>query len=310
MTATTQWKRAILLPVCGLLLTAAGCFRPAGETVEDSIGGAVDPAANVMVGQEVAPTAEGVIDGSGAATATPGLVLEAASTLPSGQADSRPTSSLPITLIPLGSAAETPTSVPIVVTLANVTTAPAFITPGAPLAPITLEPGTPFPGPSGQIEVLPTQAGSGLITPTSLPGTGDDCLYIVQPGDSLYQISLNEDVTLEDLRAVNPELAGENPLLQIGQQIILPGCGDGVVTTDAAVDAPVPTPTPAEGLLSATGAEAEGEEYIVQRGDTLYGIALQYGVTVQAIINANVERLPDPNRLQIGDRLIIPNAGE
>lgn len=310
MTATTQWKRAILLPVCGLLLTAAGCFRPAGETVEDSIGGVVDPAASASVGQDVEPTPADVNDGIDAATATPGLLLEAASTLPSGQVDSRPTSSLPITLIPLGSAAETPTSAPIVVTLANVTTAPAFITPGAPLAPITLEPGTPFPGPSGQIEVLPTQGGSGLITPTSLPGTGDDCLYIVQPGDSLYQISLNEDVTLDDLRAVNPELAGENPLLQIGQQITLPGCGDGGLTTDAAVDAPTPTPTPAEGLLSATGTEAEGEEYVVQRGDTLYGIALRFGVTVQAIINANVDRLADPNRLQIGDRLIIPNAGD
>jgi LysM repeat protein len=53
-----------------------------------------------------------------------------------------------------------------------------------------------------------------------------------------------------------------------------------------------PSPTPA-GL------------YIVRSGDTLSGLANQYGTTVEAILAAN--GLADPNALQIGQALIIPS---
>jgi len=45
-------------------------------------------------------------------------------------------------------------------------------------------------------------------------------------------------------------------------------------------------------------------EHVVQRGDTLYGIALRYGVTVQEIVQAN--GLADPNRIYAGQVLAIP----
>ncbi len=309
MTAPTKRTQLLLFPLLGLVLMTAACFRPAGETVQDTIGGAVDSTTSEQSEPIAGASADdGVNVGNAGPTATaPSFVMEMASTLPSDvSASNNPASTLAITVIPLNSAVETPTSAPLIVTLANVTTMPTFITPGAPLAPITLEPGAPFPGTTGEggaLEVLPTQPASGLITPTSLPGTGDDCLYIVQPGDSLYQIALNQGVTLQEMRAANPNLVGENPLLQIGQQLNLPGCGDAGNAVEVA--APVATPTP----VSATTGETQGQEYVVQRGDTLYGIALRYGVTVQAIINANVGRLADPNRIQIGDRLIIPTRG-
>ena len=44
----------------------------------------------------------------------------------------------------------------------------------------------------------------------------------------------------------------------------------------------------------------------VVAGETLYAIALEYGVTVEAIVAAN--GLEDPNRLQVGQELVIPNA--
>ncbi|MFN8419648.1 MAG: LysM peptidoglycan-binding domain-containing protein [Anaerolineae bacterium] len=46
--------------------------------------------------------------------------------------------------------------------------------------------------------------------------------------------------------------------------------------------------------------------HVVQRGDTLYGIAQQYGTTVEAIIAAN--GITDVTTLAIGQRLLIPNA--
>ena len=55
---------------------------------------------------------------------------------------------------------------------------------------------------------------------------------------------------------------------------------------------PTATPTP------------EPVIYIVQQGDTLGAIAQEYGVTVDALVEAN--NLEDPNRLSIGQRLIIP----
>jgi len=49
---------------------------------------------------------------------------------------------------------------------------------------------------------------------------------------------------------------------------------------------------------------AEGYEHEVRRGETLATIASQYGVTVQAIAQAN--GISDPNRIAVGQKLIIP----
>jgi LysM repeat protein len=91
-------------------------------------------------------------------------------------------------------------------------------------------------------------------------------------------------------------------------------------------DKPLPTPTPTlpgEVVLTTPSPAAtpppeiapvapELTYHTVQAGDTVWGIAEQYGVTLDVLIAAN--ELTDPNRLQPGDRLVIPNdedtAGE
>jgi nucleoid-associated protein YgaU len=45
--------------------------------------------------------------------------------------------------------------------------------------------------------------------------------------------------------------------------------------------------------------------YVVQPGDTLYGIAVRFGVSMDALMQAN--NMDDPNTLQIGQELQIPN---
>jgi LysM repeat protein len=47
--------------------------------------------------------------------------------------------------------------------------------------------------------------------------------------------------------------------------------------------------------------------HVVQRGETLYSIANEYGVTVEAILAAN--DLDDPDFVYVGQRLIIPTSG-
>lgn len=46
--------------------------------------------------------------------------------------------------------------------------------------------------------------------------------------------------------------------------------------------------------------------HIIQRGETLWNIAERYGISLSEIIAAN--SLPDPNRLLIGQSLLIPIA--
>jgi hypothetical protein len=55
---------------------------------------------------------------------------------------------------------------------------------------------------------------------------------------------------------------------------------------------PVPQPTPLT--------------YTVQAGDTLSRIAGRFGITLQQLIDANKETIPNPDKLQIGDVLNIP----
>jgi murein DD-endopeptidase MepM/ murein hydrolase activator NlpD len=46
--------------------------------------------------------------------------------------------------------------------------------------------------------------------------------------------------------------------------------------------------------------------HVVQRGETLFRIAMQYGTTVEAIADAN--GITDPRYITVGQRLLIPNA--
>ena len=62
-------------------------------------------------------------------------------------------------------------------------------------------------------------------------------------------------------------------------------------------------------LLPLTTVNAQEEQptgavYIVQAGDTLSGIANQFGVSITDLINAN--QLTDPNSIKAGDQLLIP----
>ena len=46
--------------------------------------------------------------------------------------------------------------------------------------------------------------------------------------------------------------------------------------------------------------------YTVKAGDTLSRIAGRFGITLQELIDANKDVIPNPDQLQIGDVLTIP----
>ncbi len=121
-------------------------------------------------------------------------------------------------------------------------------------------------------------------------------VYIVQAGDTLSDIAWRFGVTVEDL--INANQIQDPDLIQVGQKIRIPTPEVGEETT----------PTPPSDVAGAQAAQTtpthQPQVYIVQPGDTLYGIAMRLGVTVEELVEAN--RLSDPNYLRVGQELRIP----
>lgn len=274
--------------IVALALMLAGCFRPAGEAIEPT----------PTINQDAIPTRESTAPDEDETEAA--LETDAAETGDEDADATEETSALgqlegnfpPITVIQSTrppAATEAPTLEPNSTALPGLT--PTYITPGVPLGPIATD-------------VTPTAAGgaltstpSGLVTPTDFFTGGDNCTYIVQPGDNLFRIATQHSVTVNEMRAANPDLVGEAPILQPGQQLNVPNCGALAPSGDENA-APADTPAPAA---------AGGEVYTVQAGDTLLRISQRFNTTIDAIVAAN--NLSNPNRLDIGQQLVIPPAG-
>lgn len=121
-------------------------------------------------------------------------------------------------------------------------------------------------------------------------------VHIVQPGDSIYRISVRYGVSMAAIQAANG-LTNPN-LIFVGQRLVIPTGGI----------APRPQPTAAPGNPAPTQpASTPGGMHVVQRGEFLALIARRYNVTVQAIITAN--GITNPNRIFVGQRLVIPGQG-
>lgn len=178
-----------------------------------------------------------------------------------------------------------------------------------------LEPtATPIGG-TGGLQATPTQfdpnntgAGDGneqvpdVSSPDDDGGVPEECTYTVENGDTVYRIAISTGSTVNAILSENPQLGNGN-LIQVGQVLTIPDCIpdvsqdiDGEDTTDTAQPEPAPT--------QVTG----GVIHVVSSGETVYSLARRYGVPVNDIINANIDVIPDPNRIQIGDELFIPGA--
>ena len=95
------------------------------------------------------------------------------------------------------------------------------------------------------------------------------------------------------------------PLPEVTEVVILP------TATVLPTVAPRATFTPAPATPAPTATPTVTPTpivYVVQSGDTLLAVAAQYGVTAEAIQEAN--GIVDPRRLQVGQELIIPSPEE
>ena len=116
--------------------------------------------------------------------------------------------------------------------------------------------------------------------PAPDPEEPEEGTYVVQSGDSLYSIANEFDVSVQDIIDWNNL---DNDFLQIGQELIVVDPSNG--------EEPEPDPE-----------EPEDNIYVVQSGDYLYGIANQFGISVQDIIDWNDL---ESDFLQVGQVLIV-----
>jgi murein DD-endopeptidase MepM/ murein hydrolase activator NlpD len=107
-----------------------------------------------------------------------------------------------------------------------------------------------------------------------------DYVYTVQPGDTLVLVALRYDLSLMDIVLTN-HLSNLN-LIFPGQKLILPG-----VDVQPEISSPSINPT-----------------HIVRPGETLFAIATAYGISMDAIVQAN--HLTNPDFIQVGQGLQIP----
>jgi LysM repeat protein len=92
------------------------------------------------------------------------------------------------------------------------------------------------------------------------------------------QRRLAPKVTVADILSANGLAASD--VLRVGQELVIPG----VSALDAAL--------------------ASGQVHVVAAGESLLGIAVRYGVTVEEILALN--QLDNPDSIFIGQELIIP----
>ena len=113
--------------------------------------------------------------------------------------------------------------------------------------------------------------------PYNAPGVSVNT-YVVKPGDSLYAIANKLGVRVEDLKNANG-ISGN--LINVGQTLVIPG--------------------------SSATSPGDYVVYTVKRGDSLWSIANQYGVSVSDIVDYNNL---GTTLLQVGQQLLIPNKGD
>ena len=119
-------------------------------------------------------------------------------------------------------------------------------------------------------------------------------VYVVQNGDTLWELARRFDTTINELCKLNK--ISKDSILRIGMELEVPKVGDSVmsITKESAA------------VYQPTDFEGTGQVYRVVSGDSLSKIANQFDVTVAAIKATNGL---SSDTILIGQELLIPVDG-
>lgn len=275
-----------------MLVLLAGCFRSAGDSVEPT----VDPAINPIV-TDSAETTQSVDSSPGTPTLPPITIL--------APSDRNPALSTEETTSDVGASDATQPAAGQSTIVPPPTATPQFITPGSPLAAIPFD---EIATPESTREVMVSGAEATAEAGAVGSARAENCIYVVESGDSLYSIAVDNDTTVDAIMEANPDLEGDPPVLFPGDELLIPDCDPAALAALQAGEDEEETDEADEaedtGEPTAEGTPAAGEIYRVRPGDTLFTIAQRFGVRMADIIEAN--DLTNPDRLNIGQELIIP----
>jgi membrane-bound lytic murein transglycosylase D len=140
--------------------------------------------------------------------------------------------------------------------------------------------------------------------------------YTVQKGDTLWGISKELNVSLDDLLDANG--LTKRSKLRIGQRLSVPGGTAGTPTAASTRSAAASVAAPQARSASRTAADpkagaaaakttsdnGKNRVHVVRKGDTLSSIARRYSTDVASLKRANDLR---NNNIKIGEQLVIPD---
>jgi LysM repeat protein len=132
-----------------------------------------------------------------------------------------------------------------------------------------------------------------LLVFSSLRVFAQDVTHVIQPGENLFRIALRYGISTEALAQAN----GITNTAQIyaGQTLVIPGASPAAPEQNPVVEqAPVAT----DSLVAGTPTT-----HTIARGESLAGIARQYGITVDQLLQIN--SITNPNLIYAGQQLTV-----
>ena len=152
--------------------------------------------------------------------------------------------------------------------------------------------------------IVATATPPATATETGDTVAGDEVEYEVVAGDTLSAIAAQFDTTIDAIMERND--IADAALIFVGQKLIVqpghaPESGD-TAGSDTAEDGDDADNSGSETTTDESGARI----YVVQAGDTAYGIALQFDVTLEELAAANGTTVDALGNLFEGEELIIP----
>ena len=128
-----------------------------------------------------------------------------------------------------------------------------------------------------------------VTAPGSSPGnngsgssTGNSGTYTVKSGDTLYRIALNHGMTVQELKRLN---GLTSDMIHIGQQLTVSGSQSNI--SNSSNKPSTGSNNQSKPNTSNGGSGNSSSKYTVKSGDTLYGLGLKYGLSVQEIKSLN-----------------------